>query len=323
MKITLDALVVLDAIDRCGTFATAAVELHRVPSSLSYLVQKLESDLGVTVFDRSGHRARLTCTGRTLLDEGRRLLRAADELECRAKRVESGWEAELHIALDATVSFRILLPYISAFYDEVSHTRLRFSHEVLGGTWDAILSGRADLAIGAVGDPPPMPGYTARSIGSLDTVFAVAPGHPLADAPEPVARAVVAQHRAVVIGDTSRMLPPRNLGLLEGQDALTVPNLIAKLEAQLAGLGCGFLPRCLIEDYVAGDQLVIKKVEEMKPPQVFYYLAWHTGGGGLALDWWINQIMNGDFFPSLVSALEPRGVPQQNTIHAREVAQHE
>jgi DNA-binding transcriptional LysR family regulator len=46
----------LDAIDRTGTFAEAAVLLHRVPSALTYLVQK-KSELGVTLFDRSGARS--------------------------------------------------------------------------------------------------------------------------------------------------------------------------------------------------------------------------------------------------------------------------
>jgi len=59
-KLSLDALLVLDAIARKGSFAAAAEELHRVPSAITYTVQKLEQDLDVQLFDRSGHRARLT-----------------------------------------------------------------------------------------------------------------------------------------------------------------------------------------------------------------------------------------------------------------------
>ena len=58
--ITIDALKVLDAIDRKGSFAGAANELFRVPSAISYTVQKLEEDLSVAIFDRTGHRAALT-----------------------------------------------------------------------------------------------------------------------------------------------------------------------------------------------------------------------------------------------------------------------
>jgi len=92
MNLTLEALQILDAIDRKGSFAGAAAELDRVPSALTYSVRKLEEDLDVLLFDRSGHRAKLTTAGLELLTEGRHLLRAADELEQRVKRTASGWE---------------------------------------------------------------------------------------------------------------------------------------------------------------------------------------------------------------------------------------
>ena len=50
MRLTLDALLVIDAIDRKGSFAAAAHELHRVPSAVTYSVQKLEEDLDVLLF---------------------------------------------------------------------------------------------------------------------------------------------------------------------------------------------------------------------------------------------------------------------------------
>lgn len=58
--LTLEALRVMDAIDRRGSFAAAADELGRVPSALSYTMQKLEEELDVVLFDRSGHRTKFT-----------------------------------------------------------------------------------------------------------------------------------------------------------------------------------------------------------------------------------------------------------------------
>ena len=54
MRISLDSLAVLDAIARNGSFAAAAEALHKVPSALTYTVQKLEQQLGLVIFDRSG-----------------------------------------------------------------------------------------------------------------------------------------------------------------------------------------------------------------------------------------------------------------------------
>src|SRR6185503_11552810 len=103
MRLSLDAIHVLDAIDRKGSFAAAAAELHRVPSAITYSVKQLEEGLGIDLFDRKGHRAVLTEAGRELLAEGRRLLRAAADLECRVQQVAKGWESELRIAVDTVV----------------------------------------------------------------------------------------------------------------------------------------------------------------------------------------------------------------------------
>ena len=165
MRLSLEALEVLDAIDRKGSFAAAAAELHRVPSAITYSVRQVEDSLGIQLFDRSGHRAVLTAAGRELLTEGRRLLRAAADLECRVQQVAKGWEAELRIAVDTIIPVPKLFRLVEDFYREASGTRLRLSHEVLGGTWDALASGRADLAIGASGDPPSGHNFSVRVLG--------------------------------------------------------------------------------------------------------------------------------------------------------------
>src|SRR6184192_4441586 len=103
MNLTLEAIRILDTIDRKGSFAAAAIELDRVPSALTYSVRKLEEDLDVLLFDRRGHRAKLTTAGLELLTEGRHLLSAADELERRIKRTATGWEVELRIVVDSVI----------------------------------------------------------------------------------------------------------------------------------------------------------------------------------------------------------------------------
>ncbi|MGZ5042313.1 MAG: LysR family transcriptional regulator, partial [Usitatibacter sp.] len=124
MALTLESLQVLDAIDRKGSFAAAAEDLHRVPSAITYSVRQLEDGLGVELFDRSGHRAVLTDAGRELLAEGRRLLQAAADLECRVQQVAKGWESELRIALDTIIGIDGMFSLIGEFYQQQSGTRL-------------------------------------------------------------------------------------------------------------------------------------------------------------------------------------------------------
>lgn len=293
--ITLDALELLDAIARRGSFSAAAAELDRVPSAVTYAVRRLEDELDVLLFDRGGYRARLTPAGEELLREGRHLLTAAEDLVRRVRRVAKGWETELRIALDSIVPFGRLLPLIEQF-SAAAPTRLRIMHEVLGGTWDALVTGRADLAIGAPGQGPSAQrlGASCRTekLADVEFVFAIAPAHPLAALPEPLPLAELRRHRQVIVGDTSRRLAPRTSGLLDAPDTLTVPSLQAKFEAQMAGLGVGHLPAHLARPAVEAGRLVVKTVEGgagMAAPTELHF-AWRTDARGKALGWWLAQL---------------------------------
>jgi len=289
MKLSLDALQALEAIARRGSFAAAAEELHRVPSAITYTVQKLEQDLDIPLFDRSGHRAALTPAGEALLQEGRHLLRAADALESHVRRVATGFEAQLRIAVSDLLPLTLVYPLIADFYRAQSGTRLQLLREVYGGSWDALIAGRADIALGAPGEGPPGGGYATHLLGMLQFVFAVAPDHPLAAMPEPLAKETILAHRAIAAADSSRSLTPRTSGILTGQDVFTVPDMDAKLAAHLAGLGVGYLPRVLAEHHAAQGTLVIKQVEEEKPVAPFF-LAWRTSGAGKAQQWFIERL---------------------------------
>jgi DNA-binding transcriptional LysR family regulator len=288
MRLTLDALIVLDAIDRRGSFSAAAEMLHRVPSAVTYAIQKLEGDLDVLLFDRSGHRAQLTEAGRELLREGRYLLNAAAELEERVKRVATGYEVELRIAVNDLIPIERCFALVDSFYKEGFGTRLKLTVEVFGGLWDALMGDRADLVIGAPGDGPPGGGYTTHLIGDTQFLFMVAPGHPLASVPEPLKPDDILPHRAVAAADSSRHLPPRTAGLLSGQDVLTVRDMQEKVAAQVAGLGIGFLPLHLAREHLDAGRLVRKRVLEERSPTPLYN-AWRTSHRGKALAWFLKR----------------------------------
>lgn len=289
MRLTLDALQVLDAIDRRGSFAAAADELHRVPSAITYSVKQLEEALGLVLFDRAKHRAVLTPAGRALLGEGRRLLRAAADAECRVQQVAKGWESELRIAVDTVIGAEKLFRLVDDFYREDTGTRVRISEEVLGGTWDALASGRADLAVGASGDPPAGRNYVSRPLGRVQMVFAAAPFHPICREAMPLSDDAIQGHRAVSAADSSRLLPPRTVGLVSGQDVLSVPSMAAKVAAQVAGLGVGSVPSWLAEREAHAGRLVILQTAAPRRA-VEALLAWHPEAAGKGLEWFVQHL---------------------------------
>src|SRR4051794_6258750 len=178
--LTPEALTMMDAIARSGSFAAAARLLGKVPSALTYNVRQLEDALDVLLFDRRSRQATLTAAGRELLDEGRYLLEQMDAVASRVKRIATGWESQLGIAVDDVISRSTMLDLTSAFYAECAvqaraarssaaasapapasaatpalslatsapPTRLRLRTEVMTGTWEALATGKADLAIG-------------------------------------------------------------------------------------------------------------------------------------------------------------------------------
>lgn len=288
IKLSLDSLEVLDAIARKGSFAAAAESLFRVPSAVTYTVRKLEEDLGVSLFNRSGHRAELTEAGAELLREGRHLLIAATELECRVRRVASGVETELSIAISDLFDIKAIFPILDAFYAQNFGTRLKLLREVYGGGWDALVSGRADIALGVPGDGPSGGGYTTMPMGTLEFIYAVSKNHPLAKLAEPLQNLDIMKYRSISAADSSRNLAPRTSGILIGQDVLTVPDMQTKLQAQIAGLGVGYLPKKLAEQYIASGELVMKQVAEPRH-EVTAFLAWHSNGGK-AQQWLLEQL---------------------------------
>jgi len=287
--ITIDALKVLDAIDRKGSFAGAAGELFRVPSAISYTVQKLEEDLNVSIFDRSGHKAVLTPAGRYLLEEGRSLLEAAENLAHTTRQVAEGWETRLRIGFNSLMPADCLFPAIEAFNQLGVPVDVQIVEEVFAGAWDALQSRRVDIIVGADQLSKPAGNFATKALGEVPFVFAVAANHPLASAEEPLAEADIARYPAAVAADTSRSLPPGHAGIFRRQRTLTVSNIDQKIAVQEAGLGVGWLPEPRIREQLSRGSLVARQVHEPRSA-IAIHLARHNEDKGKALMWFWDRL---------------------------------
>ena len=168
----------LQSIAQDGSFAAAARALGVVPSALTYRVRQIEDALDVLLFDRSARKAQLTMAGAELLREGARILDDIDSMANRVKRVATGWEPRLTIAVDGIISASIVMELCEAFLALAPPTRLRLRDETLSGTLDALTSGQADLAIGT-GESGNHADIHSKPLGDTHWVYAVAPQHAL------------------------------------------------------------------------------------------------------------------------------------------------
>jgi DNA-binding transcriptional LysR family regulator len=286
--ITLDGLRTLDAIARRHSFAAAAEELYRVPSAVSYTVNKLEEDLGVALFDRSRRKAELTPVGRLVLEQGRQILMATEELTALARQAADGWEVELRICVDSVLTCDTVYELIEAFQRVQPRTEIRLSEEVFGGSWDALYDDRCDLVIGAEGAPP-VQGFGLHPLGEVLFEFAVAADHPLTKLPLPLPASVIQGYPTVIVADSSRHLPTRSAGLLDGRSRIRVPTIEHKIEAQRKGLGVGYLPRHRIAKELADGTLTLLALDAPRPP-VTISAAWRRDKPGKGLKWFISRL---------------------------------
>ena len=261
-NLNLETLEIIDTIDRRGSFASAAEELGKVPSALSYAVSKLEERLQVTLFSRQGRKSVLTPAGKMLLVEGRKLLEASRHLEMEARRLATGWETRIRIAVDAIQDLGPLMKSIKQFTDEHPSIEIHLSEEVMGGTWEALVRDRVDLLFGAAAPIPQSQGIRAEPYKrDQRVVIAIAATHPLSHFWGKVSRRELAKYRQVIIHDSSIIDVPRSSEMYSEHRRFYVSNMAQKIQAQRQGIGFGFVPYEAIKRYLASGEMKVLEVE--------------------------------------------------------------
>jgi len=117
-QVALDRLTGLIAFARAGSlgsFSAAARSLGISPSAVSKSVQRLEQQLGVSLFTRTTRSLTLTPEGRELHERAVRLLRDAEEIEQVAKAVRAEPTGTLRIAVSLPIGLHLVAPALPAF----------------------------------------------------------------------------------------------------------------------------------------------------------------------------------------------------------------
>ncbi|EKO3445686.1 LysR family transcriptional regulator [Vibrio fluvialis] len=284
--ITLEALHILDAIDRRGSFAAAANELNRAPSSLSYQIQKLEQDLDIMIFDRSGHKANFTDAGKLILERGRAILSATEKLVNDATLLANGWELDITVAFDGIIPIANFFPLVEAL-GNVSKTRIRLQEEILAGSWESLATDRADLLICPRIETLPQD-VKAETLGEMEMVWVAASNHYVHKRTGEFDEEARQKYRAIAIADTARDQPAMSVNILQKQPRLTVTNFNAKCQALVNGLGIGTLPKHVAEPLIAEGKL--KKIEGSQGAKMEIIMAWRRNKIGEAKSWCIQYL---------------------------------
>jgi DNA-binding transcriptional LysR family regulator len=280
--LSIEALLVLDAIETRGSYAAAAEQLNKVPSALSYIVQKMEEQLGVTIFIRQGRRAVLTPAGKHLMVEGRKVLNAINNLSEQTQTIANGWEPKIRIACDSIVDIKPVFSAIQRFLKEHENIEIDLQEEVLNGTWEALIEDKVDLVIGAPAPIPSQKGIRAIKIEQLDNVLVAHNSHELTKLKSPVTAGRLSTYRSVVVHDSAKSEIPWSVNIIEGSRHFYVSSVSHKIEAIIAGIGIGYLPRYMAQKYIISGELREIEIIHKKIPQDLF-IAWKITNKGKGL----------------------------------------
>ncbi|MDN3611619.1 LysR family transcriptional regulator [Vibrio ostreicida] len=286
--ITLEAMHILDAIDRRGSFAAAANELDRAPSSLSYQIQKMEHDLDIVIFDRSGHKASFTAAGKLILERGRAILAATEKLVNDANVLANGWELDMTIAFDGIIPVDNFFPMVDAL-SLVSSTQVRLQEEILAGCWESLDAERCDLLVCPKPDSISLD-VKSEVIGQISMIWVAAPTHFVHQRKGVFDENARAKYRVIAIADTAREQPALSVNVLHKQPRLTVSNVATKIEALTAGLGIGTLTHSVAKPLI--EQGKLKEISGCEAFHVELILAWKRHQMGEAKSWCIKYLKN-------------------------------
>ncbi len=277
--LTLDQIRMFVTVADAGSFRAGAARLLRAQSAVSHAIANLETQLGVHLFDRSGHRPTLTVAGQALLEDAHAVLLKVDFMRARARGLGEGVETELALVVDTLYPLPLVAAALGELRETLPSVRLRLATAALGGTLQALRDERCDLAIMA-GEDFRDPRIEAEALQSVPIVAVAARTHPLARrrGSKALTGMDLADHLQIVLEDPTDLSEGRDFGVLSPQ-TLRVGTQDAKRALILAGVGWGRLPQWAVERELAEKELVPLAAAALGPlgvAQMQTYLAWRT-----------------------------------------------
>lgn len=250
--VSLEQWRALIAVVEAGGYAQAAEALHKSQSAVTYAVQKIESQLGIQAFELQGRKAVLTPTGRMLYRRALALVGEAGDLERVARKLSAGWEAEIGLAVEILFPPALLLDCLARFGQEAARTRVEVIESVMGGSGEALLTGKADLAV----TPHVPPGFLGRPLMRMRLVAAAHPGHPLHQLGRPVEERDLRAQRHLMVRETGSTRNSRSQ-TIDVDQRWTFSSMAMSIAAAAAGHGFAWYPEALIVAELAAGQLKV------------------------------------------------------------------
>ncbi|WP_321959802.1 DNA-binding transcriptional activator PunR [Paraburkholderia sp. J69-1] len=287
--LSLEALQLIDLITRTGSFSAAAKACDRVPSAVSYAVKNVEDELGILLFKRSHKSIELTEAGAYFVVEGRRVLECIETLKRESRRIANGWLPRLSVVVDTLVSSERIVALATDFHERFDNVQLNVLASRDVGVWNALMEGKAEIAIGASTQIPVNDKFCWREMGSIEWTLAVGCSHPLAARSEPLTNEDLSRFRTICVDDGHIDVAAQVSDLLPGQHKLVVPDWRRAAQCVEEGLGIGYMPLHVASPKIRAGTLIAKNVAVPRLPRMCC-VAWRVDRLSPAMTWLLDYL---------------------------------
>lgn len=165
-------------------------------------------------------------------------------MERAARKVSAGWEAEISIAMEIVFPVWLMLDCLARFGSESPQTRIELFETVIGGTSEALLAGRVDIAIS-----PTIPaGFTGEPLFTARFIPVAHPEHALHKLGHEITARDLRKHRHLVVRDSGTQRE-KKAATVEGEQRWTVTTMPTSIHAACRGYGYAWFP----EEKIRGE----------------------------------------------------------------------
>jgi DNA-binding transcriptional LysR family regulator len=262
-ELDFHAVQVFQAVANERSFSRAAEKLFRTQPAVSMVVQRLESELGVRLIDRSGRELLLTDAGKMVLEYARRLENLQREMENALAELQDNAAGRLVIGANESTTL-YLLKHIQRYRRLYPRVKVQVRRSLSSEIPSRLIDG--DLELGVISYEPADDRLTSRVIYNDHLAFVVSPQHRLADRECVsiaelgmeifIAHNVNSPYREIVLREFQRQKVPLHMDV-EMPTVESIRKLVQRNE------GVAFLPRMCVEPELERGTLREVRVDEL------------------------------------------------------------
>jgi DNA-binding transcriptional LysR family regulator len=254
------------------SFSRAAEKLHRTQPAISLALQRLETELGERLIDRSAKDLALTDAGRTVIEYARRFENLSGELQLALAELRDNSAGRLSIGANESTTL-YLLRHIERYRKLFPKVKVEVRRSLSSRIPSEIVDG--NLELGVISYDPRDDRLISKVIFTDALAFVVSPKHALASKKAIslrdlggetfIAHNVLSPYRELVVREFQRQGVPLNMPV----EMPTVETIRRLVQAEL---GVAFLPMMCVQPDLEAGTLVSVKVKEMQIERKIYLL---------------------------------------------------